>query len=60
MEMGAGLAAGCTIVMKPAEQTPLTCLRLARLAESRDPDGVINVVPGFGPTLVLQSSSIPE
>lgn len=45
------LAAGCTIVMKPAEQTPLTCLRLAQLAkEAGIPDGVINVVPGFGPT----------
>jgi aldehyde dehydrogenase (NAD+) len=48
---GPALAAGCTIVMKPAEQTPLTCLRLAQLAkESGIPDGVINVVPGFGPT----------
>jgi aldehyde dehydrogenase (NAD+) len=48
---GPALAAGCTIVMKPAEQTPLTCLRLAQLAkEAGFPDGVINVVPGFGPT----------
>ncbi len=48
---GPALAAGCTIVMKPAEQTPLTCLRLARLAQKAGiPDGVINVVPGFGPT----------
>jgi aldehyde dehydrogenase (NAD+) len=48
---GPALAAGCTIVMKPAEQTPLTCLRMARLAQkSGIPDGVINVVPGFGPT----------
>lgn len=46
---GPALAAGCTIVMKPAEQTPLTCLRLARLAqEAGIPDGVINVVPGYG------------
>jgi aldehyde dehydrogenase (NAD+) len=37
--------------MKPAEQTPLTCLRLARLAQKAGiPDGVINVVPGYGPT----------
>jgi len=43
------LAAGCTIVMKPAEQTPLSCLRLAELAlEAGFPKGVINVVPGFG------------
>lgn len=43
------LAAGCTIVMKPAEQTPLSCLRLAELAqEAGFPDGVINVVTGYG------------
>jgi aldehyde dehydrogenase (NAD+) len=48
---GPALAAGCTIVMKPAEQTPLTCLRMARLAEKVGfPAGVINVVPGYGPT----------
>jgi aldehyde dehydrogenase (NAD+) len=44
------LAAGCTVVLKPAEQTPLTALRLAHLAqEAGFPDGVINVVPGDGP-----------
>lgn len=48
---GPALAAGCTVVMKPAEQTPLTCLRMAQLAQDAGiPDGVINVVPGFGPT----------
>lgn len=48
---GPALAAGCTIVMKPAEQTPLTCLRLAELAtEAGFPPGVINVVTGFGET----------
>jgi aldehyde dehydrogenase (NAD+) len=48
---GPALATGCTIVMKPAEQTPLTCLRMAQLAkEAGYPDGVINVVPGYGPT----------
>jgi len=48
---GPALAAGCTIVIKPAEQTPLSCLRLASLAQKVGfPDGVINVVPGFGPT----------
>lgn len=48
---GPALAAGCTIVMKPAEQTPLTCLAMAAMAqEAGFPDGVINVVPGFGPT----------
>lgn len=48
---GPALAAGNTIVMKPAEQTPLSCLRLAELAlEAGFPPGVINVVPGYGPT----------
>lgn len=48
---GPALAAGCTMVMKPAEQTPLTCLAMAALAqEAGFPEGVINVVPGFGPT----------
>jgi aldehyde dehydrogenase (NAD+) len=44
------LAAGCTVVMKPAEQTPLSCLRMGELAmEAGFPPGVINIVPGFGP-----------
>jgi aldehyde dehydrogenase (NAD+) len=48
---GPALAAGCTIVMKPAEQTPLTCLRIAELAmEAGIPKGVINIVPGYGQT----------
>lgn len=48
---GPALACGCTIVMKPAEQTPLTALYLASLAkEAGFPPGVINVVPGYGPT----------
>ena len=48
---GPALACGCTIVMKPAEQTPLSCLRMAELAtEAGFPPGVINVVPGFGDT----------
>lgn len=48
---GPALAAGCTVVMKPAEQTPLSCLRLGELAqEAGFPDGVINIVPGFGET----------
>jgi len=43
------LAAGCSIIIKPAEDTPLTALRVARLAsEAGVPDGVFNVVPGYG------------
>ncbi len=45
------LCAGNTVVLKPAEQTPLTALLLAEiLTEAGLPDGVFNVVPGFGPT----------
>ncbi|HSG48097.1 MAG TPA: aldehyde dehydrogenase family protein, partial [Longimicrobiales bacterium] len=45
------LATGNTVVLKPAEQTPLTALRLGELAaEVGFPAGVLNVVPGFGPT----------
>src|SRR5438046_159085 len=48
---GPALACGNTLVLKPAEQTPLTALRVAKLAQEVGfPDGVINVVPGFGPT----------
>jgi betaine-aldehyde dehydrogenase len=45
------LAAGCTVVLKPAEQTPLTALELpAILEEAGVPAGAFNVVTGFGPT----------
>ncbi|HEY0846044.1 MAG TPA: aldehyde dehydrogenase family protein [Noviherbaspirillum sp.] len=45
------LACGCTVVLKPAEETPLTALRLAELAqEAGFPPGVLNVVTGDGPT----------
>jgi aldehyde dehydrogenase (NAD+) len=45
------LAAGCTIVLKPAEQTPLSALRVGELAmEAGFPPGVVNIVPGFGET----------
>ncbi|XP_053612677.1 aldehyde dehydrogenase X, mitochondrial-like [Plodia interpunctella] len=45
------LAAGCTTVVKPAEQTPLTALAMAALVkEAGFPPGVVNVVPGYGPT----------
>jgi len=43
------LAAGCSVIIKPAEDTPLTALRVAKLAsEAGVPDGVFNVVPGYG------------
>jgi phenylacetaldehyde dehydrogenase len=50
-KLAPALAVGCTVVLKPAEQTPLTALRLGELfAEAGFPDGVVNVVPGFGET----------
>ncbi len=50
-KLGPALTTGCTVVLKPAEQTPLTALRLAELiAEAGVPAGVVNVVPGFGET----------
>ncbi|XP_013142744.1 PREDICTED: aldehyde dehydrogenase X, mitochondrial-like [Papilio polytes] len=45
------LAAGCTVIVKPAEQTPLTALAMAALIkEVGIPPGVVNVIPGYGPT----------
>ncbi|MGC4378027.1 aldehyde dehydrogenase family protein [Fictibacillus sp. Mic-4] len=50
-KLGAALATGCTVVLKPAEQTPLSALYLAQLAqEAGFPEGVINVVTGAGET----------
>jgi phenylacetaldehyde dehydrogenase len=50
-KLGPALAAGNTVVLKPAEQTPLSALRLAEvIGEIGFPPGVVNVVTGFGPT----------
>ncbi|MES2496487.1 MAG: aldehyde dehydrogenase [Pseudomonadota bacterium] len=50
-KLGPALAAGCTVVLKPAEQTPASSLALAHLFEEAGfPPGVVNVVPGDGPT----------
>ncbi len=50
-KLGPALAVGCTIVVKPAEQTPLSALRLGELfLEAGFPEGVVNIVPGYGPT----------
>jgi acyl-CoA reductase-like NAD-dependent aldehyde dehydrogenase len=50
-KLGPALACGNTVVLKPAEQTPLTALRLGELLqEAGVPDGVVNIVPGYGET----------
>lgn len=48
-KLGPALAAGCTVVLKPAEYTPVTSLELGRLFEAAGfPPGVVNIVPGYG------------
>jgi phenylacetaldehyde dehydrogenase len=50
-KLGPALATGNTVVLKPAEQTPLTALRFGELIqEAGIPDGVVNIVPGYGET----------
>jgi len=50
-KLGPALATGNTVVLKPAEQTPLTALRIGELVvEAGFPPGVVNMLPGFGPT----------
>ncbi|XP_046432159.1 aldehyde dehydrogenase 1A1-like [Neodiprion fabricii] len=61
LKVGPALAAGCTLVVKPAEQTPLTSIRLAQLVkEAGFPPGVVNVVPGYGPTAGAAISHHPD
>jgi betaine-aldehyde dehydrogenase len=51
-KLGPALSAGCTIILKPAEQTPLTMLEFARLVKKHIPElppGVLNIVTGDGP-----------
>jgi len=49
-KLAPALATGCTVVLKPAEQTPLSALRLGELIlEAGFPEGVVNICPGFGP-----------
>jgi len=50
-KLGPALAAGNTVILKPAEQTPLTALLLGELImEAGFPEGVVNIVPGYGET----------
>jgi phenylacetaldehyde dehydrogenase len=60
-KLGPALAAGCTIVLKPAEQTPLSALRLGELiGEAGFPDGVVNIVPGYGETAGAALAAHPD
>jgi phenylacetaldehyde dehydrogenase len=60
-KLAPALATGCTVVLKPAEQTSLTAIRLAELiAEAGVPDGVVNVVTGFGPTAGAALAAHPD
>jgi len=55
------LAAGCTVVLKPAEETPLTALRLGELvAGAGFPEGVVNVVTGYGETAGAALAAHPD
>lgn len=60
-KLGPALATGCTVVLKPAEQTPLTALRLGELmVEAGLPPGVVNIVPGYGPTAGAAIAKHPD
>lgn len=60
-KLAPALAMGCTVVLKPAEQTPLSALRLAELfQEAGFPNGVVNVLPGYGPTAGGAINTHPE
>lgn len=60
-KLAPALSAGCTTIIKPAEQTPLTALYVAALSkEAGFPDGVINIIPGYGPTAGAAITSHPD
>ena len=60
-KIGPALATGCTVVLKPAEEAPLTSLRLGELAmEAGVPPGVVNVVPGYGETAGAALAAHPD
>jgi aldehyde dehydrogenase (NAD+) len=60
-KLGPALATGCTVVLKPAEEAPLTSLRLGELAlEAGVPSGVVNIVPGYGETAGAALAAHPD
>jgi len=61
MKLAPALAAGCTVVLKPAEETPLTALRLGELiGEAGFPPGVVNILTGLGETAGAALSAHPD
>jgi aldehyde dehydrogenase (NAD+) len=60
-KIGPALATGCTVVLKPAEEAPLTPLRLGELVlEAGVPEGVVNIVPGYGETAGAALAAHPD
>src|SRR5271155_320597 len=60
-KLGPALACGCTVILKPAEQTPLTALRLGELfVEAGFPEGVVNIITGFGETAGAPLAAHPD
>src|SRR6185295_13928035 len=60
-KLGPALATGCTVVLKPAEQTPLSALLLGELIlEAGFPEGVVNIVTGFGETAGAALAAHPD
>jgi phenylacetaldehyde dehydrogenase len=60
-KLGPALATGCTVVLKPAEQTPLSALRLGELIlEAGFPEGVVNIIPGYGETAGAPLAAHPD
>jgi aldehyde dehydrogenase (NAD+) len=60
-KIGPAIATGCTVVLKPAEEAPLTSLRIAELCmEAGIPAGVVNVVPGYGETAGAALAAHPD
>ena len=61
LKLGPALASGCTVVLKPAEQTPLTALRLGELIQEVGfPEGVVNIVTGYGETAGAALAAHPK
>src|SRR6266481_7989248 len=61
LKLAPALATGCTVVLKPAEQTPLTALMLGELVEEAGfPDGVVNIVTGYGETAGAALAAHPK